>query len=88
VCTYPVIEQLAVDVRELYVYVSRSYRGFSIGVVETYMSETIPLSPTLSVQSIGIIICYILHERLDLMLERLSSKCRRLRDIHRQTSMW
>ena len=49
------------------------------------MTKSIPLSPTLRIQSISINICYILRDRFDTMLECLAAESRCLGDVHRKT---
>ena len=48
----------------------------TIWQIETCMSEAIPLRAALRIQGPHIIICKIVYQRLDLMLEALARKCR------------
>lgn len=49
------------------------------------MSESIPLRATLSVESVCVVIDDVFDNCLDIMVERLTIKCRFLWDIKRKT---
>jgi len=86
--SYSIVESLGGNMAEL--VFNRNYESCthcSLSNCKTYMSETIPLGTALRVHNIGVIVSHIRNNWFDIVLEDLTTKCRRSGHIERETDI-